>query len=112
LITVAHARDDMELLFIRMTLEAEGIPFLVVGEGFGGLYPGVQVPIFNERPVRVRTSDGERAVEAIERLRQDLEPASSDLGAGSKIRIILETLLFGWFLPGGKRRSRRGRPGP
>ena len=42
----------MELLFIRMALEAEGIQYLVVGDGFGGLYPGVQLPIFNERPVK------------------------------------------------------------
>jgi len=104
LITIAHATDDMELLFIRMALEADGISFLVVGDGFGSLYPGVQVPIFNERPVRVAEADRERAIEVIGEVRKDFDPVSSDLGTSSKLRIVLEALLFAWFVPGGKRR--------
>lgn len=105
MITIAHPRDDMELLFIRMALEAEGIRFLVVGDGFGSLYPGVQLPIFNERPVRVNADDVDRALEVIEEVRKDFDPVSSNLAGSSKLRIILETVLFGWFLPGGKRRG-------
>ncbi|QOC22558.1 DUF2007 domain-containing protein [Wenzhouxiangella sp. AB-CW3] len=105
MITIAHPTDDMELLFIRMALEAEGIPYLVVGDGFGSLYPGVQLPIFNERPVRVYASDVKRAVEVIEEVRKDFDPASSNLSGSSKLRIVLETIFFGWFVPGGKRRS-------
>lgn len=94
----------MELLFIRMALQADGIPCLVVGDGFGSLYPGVQVPIFNERPVRVAEADRERAMEVVEEVRRDFDPVSSDLGVSSKLRILVELLLFGWFVPGGKRR--------
>lgn len=104
MITIAHARDDLELVFIRMALEAEGIPFLIVGDGFGSLYPGVQVPIFNERSVRVESADIERAVEVIDDVRKDFDPVSADLAVESKLRIILETVIFGWFLPGGTRR--------
>lgn len=95
----------MELLFIRMALEADGIPFLIVGDGFGSLYPGVQVPIFNERPVRVRVSDRNRAIEVIGEARKDFDPVSSGLSARSKLRILVETIIFGWFVPGGKRRE-------
>ena len=105
MITIAHPTDDMELLFIRMALEAEGIPYLVVGDGFGSLYPGVQLPIFNERPVRVNASDVERAIEVIGEVRKDFDPVSSNLAGRSKLRIVLEAILFGWFVPGGKRRS-------
>jgi len=105
MITIAHPTDDMELLFIRMALEAEGIQFLVVGDGFGSLYPGVQLPIFNERPIRVRASDVERAVEVIAEVRKDFDPVSSNLAGSSKLRIFLEAVLFGWFVPGGRRRG-------
>jgi hypothetical protein len=94
----------MELLFIRMALEADGIPFLVVGDGFGSLYPGVQLPIFNERPVRVYEQDWERAVDVVNEVRIDFDPVSSDLAASSKLRIVLEAVMFAWFVPGGKRR--------
>ena len=105
MITIAHPIDDMELLFIRMALEAEGIRYLVVGDGFGSLYPGVQLPVFNERPVRVNVADVERAVEVVEEVRKDFDPVSSDLAGSSKLRIVLETILFGWFVPGGRRRK-------
>jgi len=95
----------MELLFIRMALEADGIPFLVVGDGFGSLYPGVQLPIFNERPVRVDASDRDRAMEVIGEVRKDFDPVSSELAGSSKFRIVVETLIFGWFVPGGKRQG-------
>jgi hypothetical protein len=108
MITIAHPTDDMELLFIRMALDAEGIPYLVVGDGFGSLYPGVQLPIFNERPVRVNASDAERAVEVIREVRKDFDPVSANLDGSSKLRIVLETMLFGWFVPGGKRRRSPG----
>lgn len=105
MITIAHPTDDMELLFIRMALEAEGIQFMVVGDGFGSLYPGVQLAMFNERPVRVPASDVDRAVEVIDEVRKDFDPVSSDLAATSKLRIVLEAVLFGWFVPGGQRRG-------
>jgi len=108
MITIAHPTDDMELFFIRMALEAEGIPYLVVGDGFGSLYPGAQLPIFNERPVRVNAADAQRAVEVIGEVRKDFDPVSSNLAGGSKLRIVLETVLFGWFVPGGTRRSSSG----
>lgn len=93
----------MELLFIRMALEAEGIPSLIVGDGFGSLYPGVQLPIFNERPIRVNESDVTRALEVVDEVRKDFDPVSSDLSGRSKLRIIIEAILFGWFIPGGTR---------
>ena len=105
MITIAHARDDMELLFIRMALEADGIPFLVVGDGFGSLYPGLQLPIFNERPVRVDEGFVERAAEIVNEVRADFDPVSTDLAVSSKLRMVLEAVLFAWFLPAGKRRG-------
>jgi hypothetical protein len=69
MITIEHPTNNMELLFIRMALEAEGIQYLVVGDGFGSLYPGVQLPIFNERPVRVNAAGVERAAEVIDESR-------------------------------------------
>jgi len=95
----------MELLFIRMALEADGIPFLVVGDGFGSLYPGVQLPIFNERPVRVDASDRDRSMEVIGEMRKHVDPVSSELAGSSKVRIVVETLIFGWFVPAGKRQG-------
>lgn len=104
MITVAHALDDMELLFLRMALEGENIPFLIVGEHFGSLYPGVQIPIYNERPIRVFPSDAERALKVIDEVRGKYDSVAVNLSGGSKIRMVLEAIFFAWFVPCGRRK--------
>lgn len=95
----------MELLFIRMELEAAGIPHLVLGQHFGSLYPGVQLPWYNERTVLVPEERLAEAQALIEAFRQTYQPPSLGLSGRSRLRMLLEAVFFGWALPGGCKKS-------
>ena len=103
MITIASVQTETELCFLRMALESNGIPFLVVGEHFGGLWPGISIASYNQRVIRVHASDAKRAREIVDELRRDSHPAPPTLGWPSKLRMILESLMFGWFVPGNTR---------
>jgi hypothetical protein len=99
MITICHAADDIELLFLHSMLEDAGIPYSVVGRYFGSLYPGVQVPWYNERCVRVP-----EALKVIEQVRSSYTPTYERLTIKSKLRMILEGLCIGWVVPGGTKK--------
>jgi hypothetical protein len=104
MITVCHPVDDLELIIIRMELEAEEIPCFVLGEHFGRLYPGVQIPWYNERSIQVPADHARAAAEVIQRVRTYYEPSSTKLSTKSKLRILCEALLYGWAIPAGSKR--------
>lgn len=110
MITVCHAVDDGELRLIEMELEAQGVPYFVVGRHFGSLYPGVQVPWYNERSVRVAASHMAEAEEVVRHVRSYYEPAAVNLTGRSKLRILCEVVIAGWaVLAGTKRPPKSGR---
>lgn len=104
MITICHPVDDMELLFIQMELQAEAIPHLVVGQHFGSLYPGMQMPWYNERSVLVPINLVQEAQEVIRRVRAYYEPVFVNLNKKSKLRIFCEAVLFGWVVPAGNKK--------
>lgn len=105
MITICHPVDDLELLLFRMALQAEGIPHLVVGDHFGSLYPGMQIPSFNERSVRVPADYIKDALKVLDKLRATYRPTSDNLTTRSKIRMLLEGLFLGWVMPGGRKKD-------
>lgn len=105
MITLCHPVDDMKLLFIRMELEAAEIPFFVVGQHFGSLYPGMQMPCYNERSVLVPAMYVDQALEVLQHLRAYYSPTFENLDNGSKLRIIFEALLLGWVIPAGNKKT-------
>jgi len=104
MITICHPVDDLELLLLRSALQAAGIPHFVVGEHFGSLYPGMQIPSYNERSVRVPASYVEDALKVIKEVRATYTPVSERLTAKSKLRMFLEGLWLGWVMPGGAKK--------
>jgi hypothetical protein len=104
MITICHPVDDMELLFIRLELEAADIPHFVVGQYFGSMYPGMQIPWYNERSVRVPATCLNEALEVIQHVRSYYSPTFGNLVIKSKLRIFLEALLFGWIIPAGSKK--------
>lgn len=106
MITICHPADDLELLFLRAALDAAGIPHFVVGEHFGSLYPGMQIPAYNERSVRVPAGFFDQATAVVAQVRAAYAPTFEKLTTRSKLRMLLEALWFGWVMPaGGKRRT-------
>lgn len=112
MITIYHPVDDMELLLIRMELEAMAIPYFVVGQHFGSLYPGMQIPWHNERSIRVSTSHLNEGMEVIQHVRSYYSPAFENLAIKSKLRIFCEALLLGWVIPAGNKRPPRSTLNP
>ena len=104
MITICHPVDDMELLFIRMELEAAAIPHFIIGQYFGSLYPGMQMPCYNERSIQVSATQLNEAIEVVQHVRSYYSPAYENLAMESKLRILFETLLFGWVIPAGNKR--------
>lgn len=104
MVTVCHAVDDLELLFLKAALEADGIPHFVVGEHFGSLYPGMQIPWYNERSVRVPPSCVAKALEVVAQVRATYAPAFEKLTAKSRLRMLFEAVWFGWVVPAGKKK--------
>ena len=86
-------------------LEAHGIETFVHGQYLGSLLPGLQIESYNTRAIMV---PDERVVEAREALAESSPPgepvaAPLPLRFRDKARVVLEALLFGWFVPGGRR---------
>jgi len=105
MITVCHPRDDLEQLFIVSLLEEADIPYFIVGQYFGSLYPGIQIPWYNERSIRVPPSYLDSAGEVVKGFRAVYVGPSENLAVRSKLRMLFEGLFLGWFVPGGKKRS-------
>jgi hypothetical protein len=104
MITICHPVDDLELLFLRSALQAADIPHFVVGDHFGSLYPGMQIPSYNERSIRVPDGYVEEGLKVIEEVRATYAPVSVRLTSKSKLRMLLEGLWLGWVMPGGTKK--------
>ncbi|GAB4487083.1 MAG: hypothetical protein OHK006_15710 [Thermodesulfovibrionales bacterium] len=89
-------------------LESEGIGYYIRNDIFGSMEVGVQIPFFNAKTIMVSEEDAERAQELIgDYIRETAEtPGSQDKPPETRgrFRMLLEFLLFGWILPGGRGR--------
>lgn len=109
LAVVAAPETESDLVVMLGLLRSLDIPYFVHGTGFGGLFPGPQIGSYNSRRIMVPAS---RAEEASKALAVFLLPSvalvedapTPAVGWAAKLRVVLETLLLGWFVP---RRSPR-----
>lgn len=104
MITICHPIDDLEVLILKMALDAEAIPHLVVGEYFGSLFPGMQIRAYNERSIRVPHCHADKALAVVGRVRASYAPTAERLAVRSKLRMLFEAMLFGWVMPGGTKK--------
>ncbi len=108
LVRVLTPESEAELATVGAMLEARKVPYFVHSAGLGSLLPGVQVESFNARAIMVPEEHAAEALALIADLRgspqnRDELPAPT---RSSKLRTVLELLLFGWFVPG-RRDSKR-----
>jgi len=105
LVRVLWPETAPELITVVALLQAHDIPCFVHNAGFGGLYPGVQVNTYNTRSIMVPEEIAPDALQLIRDFQKQpptLDPAV-EARALSKLRALLELLLFGWFVPGSRR---------
>ncbi len=104
MITICHPYDEMELSFLICILNKEEIPYLIIGQHFGSIFPGLQIASYNERTIQVPKGFEERAIKAIDEFRKIDVRLEQSYTLTSKIRMIFEALIFGWFIPGGNKK--------
>jgi hypothetical protein len=106
---VATPQTESELAVMVSLLEAHGIQHYVHNQSFGDLYPGMQMDLYNARRVMVPS---DRAAEALDLLavfshRSASSDAEERMTLTDKLRVVIETFVFGWSFP--SKRNRRGR---
>ena len=111
LVPVFRPEDGVELALAQSVLEAHGIPYFVHNGGFGGLYPGMQIDLYNVRTIMVPETAAEAAHDLLAHfLERRGESAEASAGVEKRlswwdrVRLILELILFGWCVPPAKRR--------
>jgi len=102
LIAVASPQNESDLAVMLCLLEANDIPSYVHNNGFGGLKPGPQINMLNNRRVMVPAIYVENALDTLSVLEKTAEEEKSAMRPQrvDKWRTVLEFLLFGWFVPG------------
>lgn len=90
---------------IESLLEDAGIPYFVHNRHFGSLLPGPVIPLLNQMTVMVPKEHLDTAQAELSTLPEtdddDLERRRQD-----RWRPIVEWLVFGWFVPGRRRKDR------
>lgn len=116
-VTVFKPDSEPELVTIVAMLEAHDIPCFVHNRALGALYPGPQIDWFNTRSIMVPEEKVRAAEELIREFEaQPIEPDEPGEAAGfaepdepppprSALRVLLEVLVFGWFIPSRRRRQ-------
>jgi hypothetical protein len=96
-------KNPMELSLIKSIFDSEGISYHIQNEQFGSLNIGPQIEMFNSRIIMVQDEDFEKAGELLsDFLSNNEEKPEISYSLFDKIRMIIETILFGWFVSGKK----------
>ena len=109
-VQVAIPQNESELAVMESMLDAHEIPYFVHNRGFGGLYPGPQLHIYNARRIMVRA---DRALEAKELLAVFAGPPAEfeterKLSWPDKLRVLGEAAIFWWFIPSTRAKPPKG----
>lgn len=113
MVPVYQPQTAVDLAIAQSLLEASGIPFFVHNAGFGGLYPGPQIDLYNVRTIMVPPIAVNAAREVLaEYLNQSPEVDQPPAAARPRsfwenARMVCEALFFGWFVPRADKESRR-----
>lgn len=108
MIKIYSPNDELELSMIRGVMDTEDIHYFVLNDNFGSMRVGPQIDLFNKKTIMVATEDVGRAKEIISNFLERQLPEEEEqeqYSIGQKLRMILETVIFWWFIPGRKRRK-------
>jgi hypothetical protein len=107
--------NESELALLKSLLKAEGIYYYVLNDHFGTLRVGPKIDPFNAKTIYVREESYESAKEIIDDFLESIKDESKNEKSGystpDKIRMVLEALLFSWFIPGNKWKKGNKSPG-
>jgi len=112
MIKIYSPNDELELSMIRGVFDTEGIHYFVHNDYFGSMRVGPQIDLLNKKTIMVAHEEVDRAKEIIfnfleRQLPEEEEEEQEQYSIGQKLRMILETIFFWWFIPGRKRGKKR-----
>ena len=102
LVRVFSPQSESEVLVAASLLEAHDIPAFIHNRGIGSLLPGVQINAYNTQSILVPEENVPDAVELLAPLTAPPRAAVAPLRLRDKIRVLVEGLLLGWFIPGSR----------
>ena len=95
-------RTPSDLAVVLCLLHAYGFPYFVHDYYFGGLYPGAVFALYNLRRVLVPTEMASEARQLVDDFLPGIEFTPYNMFGADKLRVVVEGLLLGWFIPGNK----------
>lgn len=99
-INAATPRTESELAVMVALLDAHEILHFVQNRGFGGLYPGMQIPLYNVRKIMVPIAQASAASALLSVFAlTPNEIEDQRLGLFDRLRVVIESLLGGWTFP-------------
>ena len=81
----------------------DGVTYFVHNRHFGALKVGPSIALFNRITILVPDGDVSRAQELLDEYLESTETRwqeSSSYGLWDRLRVMLEAVAFGWFIPG------------
>lgn len=107
MVPIYQPESAVDLAIAESLLEARGIPFFVHNAGFGGLYPGPQIDLYNVRTIMVPPFAVNAAREILAQYlsHPPAVPRPARRSLWEIARLVFEALFFGWFVPGTQKRK-------
>ncbi len=101
-------QNEAELSVIRSILDGESIHYFVHNDHFGTMRTGPPIELLNVKSIMVIEQHFEQASEILSDYLNNVKSESfkSEYSLKDKIRMVIETLLFSWFIPGKKWRKK------
>ena len=104
LVRVFSPQTESEVAVVTAMLEAREIPVFVHNRHLGSLLPGLQINAYNTQSIMVPEECAADAIELLAEFRAPpIEATAPIVPVRDRIRIVIEALLFGWFVPGRRR---------
>ena len=95
-------KNESELAVLKSILDGEDIHYFVHNDHFGTLRTGPPIYLFNAKTIMVAETHFELAKEILSDYLKNTQTDEyrSEHSLRDKLRMIVEALLFGWFIPG------------
>jgi len=101
LVPVLTPQSESEIAVVTSLLEAHDIPVFIHGRHLGSLLPGLQIGNYNTQRIMVPEERVADAQELLSEFRKnDASATSAPLPWLDRLRVVLESMLFGWLVPG------------
>ena len=103
MIKVYNPENEFDLIFIKSILISENVSFYVHNDFFGSLRLGPPIELFNQKTIYVINEDVEKANELIKNYLENSynndRCYNEEDQLKMKLRVIIEFLIFRWFIP-------------